>query len=989
MLRICLRVSLLLLITLRAAAQTLPVLDQNPASLPWYRLQTPHFRVLYPAGFEKPAQRTAHRLESLYEPIGASLNRNPRPISVLLQNQTTNSNGFVTLFPRRSEFFAVSPQDPALLGTYDWLDLLAVHEYRHVVQNEKALQHYGKVLYTLLGNNGLFFPLVTVPDWFAEGDAVSTETLFSTSGRGRIPNFDLGMRANLLAGRQFSYQKSVCGSFIDNVPNHYVLGYFMTTQVKLTSGPDAWSRILNRNYRRFPWPFAFSASVKNETGLRVDELYRQTMADLTETWKKQQESLDLTPVSSFSVQPETTLFSPNRANSRRPVFTNYRYPQYLTDSTVLAVKSGLGDTPRLVELDKTGREKRVFVQGFPNDPNYLSATPQKAVWIEFGYDPRWRNRVYSNIRLLDVKTRQLTRLTHRARYTAVAISPDNQKLVVVDNSETARTTLLVLDATTGQRLQTLPNPDSVFYQHPRWQTDGKSLVVVALKDGKKTIQQLDGETGAATDLLPRANENISHPQPWSHYVLYNSPRFGIDNVYAVDTRNGQTFQVSSRPLAGYHAALSPSGTRLAIDDFTADGFRIADMPLDTTAWTSVASPSVRTNSGELVRYFGALPSVEPGAAAGRAILRDSASTATPYTPTRFRRLAHALNIYSWGPTVTSTGQTLNVGLSSQDLLGTSQVSVGYTYNQPEQTGNAYALLSYQGLYPIIDLSFQSGNRRTSLYIDRSLPLDSLRSSRWQYNQLTAGFRLPLNFTQSKYSQSASLSAYYNYLSVSGYDLPVRNISEVGREGSLNAMIYSLSYQRLLRQSKRDVAPRGGQAISATYRNTPFGGALLAEQWGVQGNLFLPGIGKHHSLRLRAGYQEQSRGTYRFQPVVFYPRGQAYVSDDKVKAGSATYSLPVADMHWALGPWLYIQRIKAAGFYDYAEGNSQFEVRDRNSGRLLGYQDVARNYQTAGLDVSFVFNALRLRTPFEAGFRTIYNVTNGQWLVQPLVIDIGF
>ena len=237
MLRICLRVSLLLLITLRAAAQTLPVLDQNPASLPWYRLQTPHFRVLYPAGFEKPAQRTAHRLESLYEPIGASLNRNPRPISVLLQNQTTNSNGFVTLFPRRSEFFAVSPQDPALLGTYDWLDLLAVHEYRHVVQNEKALQHYGKVLYTLLGNNGLFFPLVTVPDWFAEGDAVSTETLFSTSGRGRIPNFDLGMRANLLAGRQFSYQKSVCGSFLDNVPNHYVLGYFMTTQVKLTSGP--------------------------------------------------------------------------------------------------------------------------------------------------------------------------------------------------------------------------------------------------------------------------------------------------------------------------------------------------------------------------------------------------------------------------------------------------------------------------------------------------------------------------------------------------------------------------------------------------------------------------------------------------------------------------------------------------------------------------------------------------------------------------------
>ncbi len=310
MLRNRLLALLLLVVSLRAAAQTLPVLDQNPASLPWYRLQTPHFRVLYPAGFEAPAQRTAHRLESLYEPVGASLNRKPRPISILLQNQTTVSNGFVTLFPRRSEFFAVTPQDPGLLGTYNWLDLLAVHEYRHVVQNEKALQHYGRVLYTLLGNNGLFFPLVTVPDWFAEGDAVSTETLLSTSGRGRIPNFDLGMRANLLAGRNFSYQKAVSGSFRDNVPNHYVLGYFLTTQVKLANGPDAWSRILNRNYRRFPWPFAFSKSVRNETGTDVDALYRQTMADLTETWQKQQESLALTPVRPYAVQPETLLFGP-------------------------------------------------------------------------------------------------------------------------------------------------------------------------------------------------------------------------------------------------------------------------------------------------------------------------------------------------------------------------------------------------------------------------------------------------------------------------------------------------------------------------------------------------------------------------------------------------------------------------------------------------------------------------------------------------------
>nr|WP_245859358.1 hypothetical protein [Spirosoma aerolatum] len=102
--------TLLLPASLTALAQTLPVLDQNPTRLRWYQLNTPHFRVLYPTGLDSTAQRTANRLEDLYEPASASLGKQPRRLSVLLQNQTTNSNGFVTLFPRRSEFFAIAPR---------------------------------------------------------------------------------------------------------------------------------------------------------------------------------------------------------------------------------------------------------------------------------------------------------------------------------------------------------------------------------------------------------------------------------------------------------------------------------------------------------------------------------------------------------------------------------------------------------------------------------------------------------------------------------------------------------------------------------------------------------------------------------------------------------------------------------------------------------------------------------------------------------------
>ncbi|MDB5240798.1 MAG: hypothetical protein JWP57_1423 [Spirosoma sp.] len=981
----------LLLMSAVVSAQTLPVLDQTPTRLHWYRLKTPHFRVLYPEGLDTTAQQAAQRFEALYEPVSASLSRRPRPISVLLQNQTTISNGFVTLFPRRSEFFAVTPQDPGLLGTNNWLDLLTVHEYRHVVQNDKALQGYGRVLYSLLGNTGLQFPLLTVPDWFAEGDAVSTETLLSSSGRGRIPNFDVGMRSNLLAGRQYAYQKAVGGSYRDNVPNHYVLGYFLTTYGKQTYGPDVWSRVLNRNYRRFPWPFAFSASIQNETGLRVEDLYRKTMDDLTETWRKQQSNLTITPAAMFPVRVE-------QERGRKPVFTNYQYPQFLTDSTVLCVKSGLGDTPRLVILDKNGQEKQVYVQGFTNDPGMLSATPTKACWIEFGFDPRWGQRDYSNIRLLDLRTGKRILLPnygagHRARYTAAALSPDNARIVVVDNTDGNKTQLVVLDARTGNIQSRLSNPDNEFYQHPRWQADNRTLIAVVLKNGKKTIQRIDSKENRRSDVLPRTNENLSNPQPWGNYILYNSPRSGIDNIYAVDTRTKAIFQVTSRSLAAYHAAVSPSGHRLAFDDFSADGYRVADMALDPASWKPVVAGSPDVSLTQAARYFGSgrdgsLIKQEPGAAEARLILQDSVSSPRRYLPQRYRRLANAINVYSWGPIVGSTGQELSVGFNSQDLLSTTQIGVGYTYYQAERVGAYFANLSYQGLYPILDLSFQRGNRNTTLYVDRVIPQDSLRTDRWQYNQLTAGVRLPLRLTQSKYTQNLNVSAYYNYLQVSGYDLPYRFVTEVGTAGSLNALTYGLSYSRLLRQSKRDVGPRWGQSLSATWRTTPFGGRLQAEQWGVQANVFFPGLGHHHSLRFRGGYQHQDRGTYRFSPAVFYPRGQAYVSDDRIVSGSAEYRLPLASPHWSLGRLLYVQRIKAAGFIDAAMGQSILDVRDIY-GRLRGYETVNRRYQTTGLDISFVFNVLRLRTPLEVGVRTIYNLTTGEWIVQPLVIDIGF
>ncbi|GGE99090.1 hypothetical protein [Hymenobacter cavernae] len=946
----------LLLASLPVCAQSLPVLDQNPASLRWYQLRTAHFRVLYPTGFEARAQRTAQRLEQVYAPVSATLERPPRPIPLLLQNQTTVNNGFVTILPRHSEFFTTPPQDPFLSGTLDWLDLLSVHELRHVVQYDKGLQGLSKVAYQLFGYGGLGVAGLGLPDWFAEGDAVGTETVLTRSGRGRIPNFDLGFRANLLAGKRFSYPKAVAGSYRDNVPNHYVLGYFLTTNLKCTNGANAWSPVLDRYYNFPAYPFSFSNSLRQTAGLRVEELYQRTLTDLDSLWRAQQRNLHLTEASPLAVQPE------------RGVFTEYQYPQYVTDSTVLAVKTGLGDISQLVLLSRRGKEKRVFVQGLVNNPEMLSVGGGKVCWPEFRYDPRWGQRVFSEIRLLDLGSGHLTHLTHRTRYTAAALSPDGRSLVAVRTDSAYQHRLVLLDAKTGQVRKVLANPTNDFYQQPRWRADLNSVVVVVLKPGGKTLELIDTETEQHQQLLPVANENLSHPQPWGDYVFYNSPRSGIDNVYALDTRSGRQFQVTSRPLGAYHAAVAPGGQQLAFHDFRAEGARVVTMPLEPRQWTPVPAAAPAP-----VSYAEPLVAQEPGAARVRAGLPDS--VAPNLGATRYRRLQHPFNVYSWGLVQAPSGQALTLGVRSQDLLNTTQAVVGAGYDQTERVGNVSANLSYQGLFPVFDVMLQHGGRQTSAPIDRNLPVDSVRTDRWQYTRLTAGARLPLNLTRSRYLEALNLGTYYSEEQVRGYDLPVRYRDEVGFGRSLHVVTYSLSYARQLLQSKRDVAPRWAQSLSASWRTTPFAAGLQASQWAVQGGLYVPGLLKHHAVRLRGGYQRQSRESYQFGAAVFYPRGQGYVSFDRLRTGSIEYRLPVADMHWALGRWLYVQRVKAAGFLDVADGQN------------LGQP--TQHYRTAGLDVTFVFNTLRLRVPFEAGTRTIYNQRLGTWEVQPLVLDIGF
>jgi len=945
---------------LTSHAQSLPILNQNPPELRWQEVRTPHFRVLYPQGLEAAAQRTALRLEQVHGPGAATLGVNPRPISVVMQTRTSVSNGFVTFLPRHAEFF-ITPQQGQGMGTVDWLDGLVVHEYRHVGQFEKGRQGIGRLLGPLLGDGALGVAAVGVPQWFFEGDAVGTETALTRSGRGRVPEFGVGLRANLLAGRLYNYQKAVNGSLRDQVPNWYVLGYYLTSYAKTHYGADVWDRALDRYYR-FPfYPFSFSNGLRRTTGLRVEQLYQRTMQELDSTWRAEQKQLELTEAQELAGQ------------YRGKVFTEYQYPQYVNDSTVLALKSGLGDIAQFVLLSRRGPERKVYLPGLLNLAEMLSVGSGKVVWPERQPDARWGQRSYSELKVLDLKTGRVTRLGRHHRYTAAALSPDGTRLVAVETNTAYQHALHVLDASTGAVLQTLPNPQNDLYMQPRWTSDGQRIVAVSLKPAGKTIEVFDPTTGAAQPLLPVANVNLTNPQPWGDYVLYNSPQSGIDNVYAVHTQTGQTFQVTSRPLGAYQAAVSPDGRHLTFHDFRANGARIVEMPLDPATWLPVPTAATVAPTDP---YAAKVAAQEPGAAAVVPLLgiASRSDSATKYPVRPYSVLRHAFNVFSWGVVQSPEGGSVSLGVRSQDVLSTTQALAGVTYDQNERTGAVFGGFSYQGQYPVFDADIRYGGRDVARYIDRNRPLDSLRRDQWRYTRFTTGLRLPLTLTRSKYLSALALSSYYLHERVSDYDLPVRSRSEPGPNNPVHAIQTTLSYVIQLKQSARDVAPRRGSTLLLTSRLTPFGTGLDARQWAAQGSVFLPGLGKHHSLRLRAGYQWQQQRQYQFVAAVSFPRGESYVSFDRLRAASVDYYLPLAFPHWSVGRWLYVQRLRTTGFLDVAQGRS------------VGISGTG-NYRNVGLDAAVLFNVLRLRTPLEAGVRVVLNTYTNELIVEPLAFSI--
>jgi hypothetical protein len=865
----------------------------------WQRIRTAHYDIIFLANMVREAQHMANTLETLYVPVSNSLYVAPKRIPIILKSQITISNGMTTMGPpRRGEFFTFPTQDYKFLCTNDWLNLLAVHELRHVAQFD-----------AILPNLTLYMPHW---DWFLEGDAVGIETALSTGGRGRSPYFELLYKVNLLERGGFSYYKQMLGSLNHQIPDHYRLGYFMTTYLRrkygrnilheLINEPSIFYRILRKNgLLQIVNPFGLYIKCKKLTGRTLTEIYEDTNAEIKTLWTNQLKGLKISS------------FHPLHSRESED-YTDYTYPQP-TEEGIIVLKSGISTPSQFVEINEKAQENIICTPASLNEDAKFSITKNKIIWLGNRYSISRKDKVYTTIQSYDQQAKKFKTIVQNSRYSAVDLSPDATQIVAFETDESYNHRIVILDAENGKVIHTFPNPENYYYLTPTWSSDGENIIAVRHLNNKATISIINPKTGSSKDILSPTEELIGCPILDGTYVYYNSAYSGIDNIYAININTKQKFQVTSSKYGAYNPAISKNGKWLLYNDFGKDGMNAVKVSIAPTQWTPIEQVEDRT-----IRYYEPLITQENNAD----ILSKIPDTTYPieeYTAWKnFNNVRPQLEGIS-----DELANTKACGIVIRDLLGKYELvfpAIGYGFsffelfsNSQEKKLALFTRYTYRGWYPVITSDFMlvatsatnkiESNVETKestepeieqyireVFLDKKFRLSLNKDYIWNAGEYRYNFSWKTSLTARSYFGSKMNYFIQNYTIRFYTSFPI-----CPRYGANNL--------------SRDIYTPWGQQLLISYHHTPYGG-IPVNVYDTELKFYFPGLLKHHSLCLSLAYK------LNIIPFPHISRGSRCGEANTMKQPitiSVDYAFPIAYPNFEQIPFSVLQRLRGNLFYD--------------------------------------------------------------------------
>jgi len=932
---------------------------EDPASIRWRQINTPNFQIIYPTDFEIKAQRLASILEKVYVDVGSSLQHQPRKISVILHTSTVRSNGFAAWAPARVELFTTPSQD---IYAQDWLEQLAIHEYRHVVQIDKIGTELPGIFKIILGEQAAALAIgAYLPFWFLEGDAVVTETSLSHSGRGRVPSFEMELKAQIVEKRKFSYDKAYLGSYKDYTPDYYQLGYQIVAGVRAKYGAESWSKVLNHVARNPLSINAFSSGLKKVTGKNQAGLYNEIFTDLKDSWILKDKSIEKTE---FEIITKS-----------KPGYISYRYPHQINDSTYFAVKYSLDNLTHFVSIGPKGEEKVIFTPGnlFEESITYGHG---KVYWIESKTDIRWTHREFSLLRILNTKTGKVTEKKYREKIYAPCISTDGLKLAAVKVDNDNRCSIVLLSPQSGEIVNEMPMAKDLFVITPSWAENNRDLFTVILQPKGKSLAKINPFSGEISYLLPFTYNELMRPVQHGNFVYYTSTIDGSSEINAYNLIEKTNYSVTRSRFGVRDVQVITDGSLLVYSNYTADGFKVVKAAINAAQF-KVSDPAISHNY-ELAEK---LSSQEKG------IPDFSTIDTTYYKSKRYSKLANLFNFHSWAPVhIDSENEEIRPGISlmSQNKLSTAITQLGYDYSTANKTGKLIAKFDYTGIFPVLKVNADYG-REKSQYAEiintvnaagQTIKKDTqLVSYSYKVLNLNGGISIPLNLSHGKMYRLIQPEFQIGYTRILQDASAPANFFN----GTVIPLTYRLYAHNLLMLGQRDIQPAIGQLFDAYYRHSPLGDRDFGTIWSVEGTLYFPGLIRHHGLKFYGGFQQRKASTSSFSDLISYPRGRTNLVNNQLFCLKSDYILPLFYPDFSFGKLSYFKRISLRLFYDQAW--AMVPIQNHTSEYHI-------TFASTGGELTADCNILRLLVPAKIGIRTSY-LTDQKSLNFEFLFSINF
>lgn len=922
----------------------------DPSRFKWNIVRLPHYNLVYPQGIDSMAYKYALYLENAYPHMQKTIGKPVRAkFPVILHPASMNSNGMVSWAPRRMELITTPSADQ---GVERWDKHLVLHESRHVFQTGKVMHGIFRPLYYLIGEQAAGVASFFLPTWFLEGDAVSTETAMSNGGRGRLPEFNMAYRAQMLGGKKFySLDKWLLGSYKDYTGDYYALGYDLSTYARYRYGADIWDKTTSRYTRTL----FFSGSFKHYTGSSIKRLYDDTYSFLKDEWEK----LD------------TTVVVGNYLSPTARSYTSYRYPQALNDSTVIVLKSGLKDLNALVSITN-GKEKRLSYIG--NIDSRITLRNGRIYWSEKVPGLRWTHENYAVLKCYDLNKDRLSTLTPRQRYLSPAIDGKGETAAVSRPQMTGENQLVLVGLEDGKELASFDTPKNAFIKELTF-TDEHRIVAVAVDDAGICLLELETISGKWKELFRTTSINITSPI-WNAGKLYfESGANGTNNIYCLNPADGQAVRLTSSQFGAFDPSFS-TDKQLLYSDYQPKGYRIASLPADSLL-------KEKTNFGK------PFPNILAETLAAQEQYNMDSAQLTPVTfePERYNKAVHTFKFHSWAPFYYDVADAVNNSaddlttlvkpgamLLSQNTLNTATLQAGWFYHDKYHHGKL--AFTYQGLFPVLDLSVDYGGKAFDMvWTTNDKKQETARGYYTDRNLLEAKARiyLPFNLTKNQWIRGIQPAVTYFFTNNQYQQYESRNYR------NFQYVLPEVRFYNYRRQAQRDLLPRLGYQLRLQYLTSPFNTENYGSLYAARLTTYLPGIIRNQGLMLRFGYQYQAldgKALYLPQQLLDDTRGYNYLYQTQQQWGfKADYALSLFTPDWNVGQLMYIRRFRTNLFYDLTRNKA-------------GKQAPWSTQSSYGADLIFDWNVLRMTYPLTTGVRLIQPIDYGKFQAE-LLFSVSF